>query len=62
MIAEDRIDTTVFKQHSTHNVLAAPLRKTKAFIVAQICRKAQWSSFTTTDRKFYHKVVLEIIY
>ena len=63
IMADTSVDTSMFKQHSTHSASAAWLETeretgTKKMSVAQICRHAQWSNITTTYRKFYHKVVL----
>ena len=59
IMAAAGVDTSMFKQHSTHSASAAWLEKgTKTLLLAQICRQAQWSNLTTTYRKFYHKVVL----
>ena len=53
------VDDSMFKQHSTCGALSVWLETgTKRMSVAQISRKAQWSSLTTIYRKFYHKVVL----
>ena len=59
IMADAGVDTSLFKQHSTHCALATWLETgTKKMSLAQICRHAQWSSLTTTYRKFFHKVVL----
>ena len=54
------IDTLVFWQYRTCSALAAWSETgTKKMSVAQICRQAQWSSFTTTYNKLYKKVFLQ---
>ena len=59
IMADTDVDTSMFRQHSTHSASAVWLeRGTKKMSVAQIYRHTQWSNFTTTYRKFYHKAVL----
>ena len=59
IMADAGVDTTTFCQHSTHSASAAWLETgSKKMSVAQICKQGQWSSLTTTYRKFYHRVVL----
>ena len=59
IMADASVDTSMFKEHSTHSALDAWLETgTKIMSVAHICRHAQWSNLTTTYRKFYHKVAL----
>ena len=59
IMADAGVDTSMFKQHSTHSASTAWLETvTKNMSVAQICKYAQWSNITTTYRKFYQKVVL----
>ena len=59
IMADAWIVTSIFKQQRTHGASAAWLETgTKKMSVVQICRLAQWSSLTTTYRKFYQKVVL----
>ena len=59
IMAAAGIDTTVFKQHSTHSASAAWLEgSSKSMSVAQICKLAHWSELTTTYKKFYRRVVL----
>ena len=59
IMAAARVDTSIFKQHSTRSASAAWLGTgSKKMSVVQICRHAKWSSLTTTYRKFYHRVNL----
>ena len=58
IMADAGVDTTMFPHHSTHSASAAWLESgTKKMSVAHICKQGQWSSLTTTYRKFYHRVV-----
>ena len=59
IMADAGVDTSMFCQHSTCSASAAWLETgTKKMFVAQICKQVQWSSLTTTYRKFCHQVVL----
>ena len=59
IVADAGVDNSMFCQHNTCSASAAWLETgTKKMSVAQICRYTQWSNFTNTYRKFYHKVVL----
>ncbi len=58
IMAAAGVDTSMFKQHSTHSASAARLEKgTKTMSVAQICRHAQWSNLNTT-----YKTAVEILW